>query len=186
MTKLPDTEIYRPRNFFIALAAGIVFGSIGLALLVALVIPENLRYLQFRDAVPVPVTEILHAELDWTDDMDGSAKVLSAKVLVEYKYMFDDREYVGSSPSIYLGSDNLGSFQSDLFERIKRFRRDGDPLTCYVLETDPARSVLDRSFRKGRGLLSIVLSLLSVAAGGFLTGYPLWNRRRYFSPEQSD
>ncbi len=182
MTKLPDTEIFRPRNFFIALAVGIVFGSVGLVMLLALVIPENLRYLQFRDAVPVPVTEILHAELDWTDNMDRSTSgAPSTKVLVEYKYVFDGLEYVGSSPSIYLGGDNLGSFQSDLFERIKRFRRDGVPLTCYVLETDPARSVLDRSLRKGRGLLAIFLSLIFVAVGGFLTGYTLRNRRRYFS-----
>lgn len=110
--------------------------------------------------VETPAT-ITHLDLEVDHDDDGT----TYRVLCSYTYVFNDATYQGDRVGLTGGSDNIGSWHQDTYDRLKHHRDaiESEPLSCWVNPTNPAEAVLDRSLRKGLLLFNL---LFAVAFGG--------------------
>ncbi|GAA4362847.1 DUF3592 domain-containing protein [Kangiella marina] len=89
-----------------------------------------------------------------------------------YRYMFNDREYQSNQVSFYSGTDNIGSYQQQLYRNL-RHASSQQKLKAYVNPESPSESVLDRTMRWGMlGFYSIFLLVF----GGVGLGIMLWAR----------
>ena len=70
------------------------------------------------------------------------------KVIGEYRYTFAGKDFKGTRASLYSGSDNIGSYHRDLYERLQA-DRSAKRAVCFVDPSEPSESTLDRTFRPG-------------------------------------
>lgn len=95
----------------------------------------------------------------------------------QYHYRVNGRRFSGENPSFYGGTDNLGSFQKDLYSRLKA-AKESENATVWIDPNAPHRSVLDRSFRAGFFSFSQIFALafgssgLAIFAAAFATRNP--------------
>lgn len=117
--------------------------------------------------VETPAT-MTHLDLE-VDHGDDST---TYRVVCSYTYVFDGETYHSDRVGLAGGSDNIGSWHQDTYNRLKVHQDaiENDPVTCWVNPTNPAEAVLDRSLRKGL-LLS---NLLFVAAFGGVSVAVVW------------
>lgn len=86
-----------------------------------------------------------------------------------YTYTRDDRTWRGDRVSLFSGSDNIGSYQQDLGERLRRAQANGEAITVWMNPDNPAESVVDRSVRWGMvGFRSIFLFVFGGIGLGLL------------------
>ena len=64
----------------------------------------------------------------------------------EYAYQYGGKQYTGRRVSLY-GSDNVGSFQQDVYRQLSEYRKSGRPFRCYVDPQQPDESILFRDLR---------------------------------------
>lgn len=75
-----------------------------------------------------------------------------------YTYHYGGRQYTAQRVAIAGGADNIGSFQTNLGNRLAQSMSRGDSVTAYVDPAEPSRAVIDRSIRWGLiGFKSIFL-----------------------------
>lgn len=115
------------------------------------------------------------------------SKSTTYKCEARYAYVYDGRAYESDRVSFYGGSDNIGSFQRDIYEEISRHRSGGSDVEatyrCYVNPADPREAVLFRGVRAGMAAFQSVFVLAFGGVGfgllvGALTGGRTERRRR--------
>lgn len=92
--------------------------------------------------VEVPAI-IKHAELKRHRGKDND----TFQTIADYEYEFGGRKYTGQRVSLHGGSDNIGSFQQDVYNELKRHVDDKRPFRCYVNPSNPNEPVLYRHLR---------------------------------------
>ncbi len=129
--------------------------------------------------------KILEARLVESDGEDGTTYRAEAT----YEYTFGGRSYRSTRVSFYGGSDNIGSFQQDVYRELSRYAPppqaergrvavEADPraqdrpmFRCYVNPDNPQEAVLYRGVRIGMLLLQAVFALAFGGAGfGLIIG----------------
>ena len=165
-------DVYRPRNFYIGICVALLFLAVGVYFFFFHFLPETQRYIAFKQAIEVPVTLVHNVDLDCDED--------ACNVEVQYQYNFEGTRYVSKFASIYRTGDNFGSFQQNLYARIKDFKENEGGLNCFVHRDAPGEAVIDRSFRWSRCAVTILFFSAFGGIGCYLIIYMLWNRRLYF------
>ncbi|MGB5165976.1 MAG: DUF3592 domain-containing protein [Woeseiaceae bacterium] len=66
-----------------------------------------------------------------------------------YSYYFNGQSYSGNRVSISAGADNIGDYQSDTGNRLRREMQAGNPITVYVDPGQPDSSLIDPHMRWG-------------------------------------
>ncbi|HTU26359.1 MAG TPA: DUF3592 domain-containing protein [Pirellulales bacterium] len=141
--------------------------------------------MQGWQAVPA---KILRAELE---SHRGGKSGTTLEAVGEYAYTFDGQPYTSHKLHWGVGSDNLGSFQHDIFREMHEHELSGQPLTCYVNPRRPEQAVLYRGPRPEMALLLCVLDILfglvfSVALPlTIVREYVRWRRARNFCRRQT-
>ena len=128
------------------------FFSVGLWMLWSLSMTFHDAY-QMRSWVPVEA-QVLSAgyRTNSGDDSD------TYKAYVEYRYSYGGAYLIGDRVAIGSGSDNIGSYQQDMGNRLSRARANGTPIMVYVNPGEPTESIVDRDLRWGMiGFKSIFL-----------------------------
>ncbi len=88
-----------------------------------------------------------------------------------YYYDYEGRRYEGDRVAVSSGSDNIGSFQQQTGQRLKRLFDSGETVAVYVDPDAPGQSIIDRSVRWGLTLFKTLFGLVFAAVGyGLLYG----------------
>ncbi len=80
-------------------------------------------------------------------------------VICCYIYNVNGKEYIGSRPSVHSNGDNLGNFQRNLYNRLKKNFDQKTPVTVYVNPDDPSISCLDSRFDPLRIVFQILFPI---------------------------
>jgi uncharacterized membrane protein len=116
--------------------------------------------------VEVPA-RIESLELEEHDGDDGS----TYEVHATYRYSLDGRDYTGNRVAISGMADNIGSFQQDLYARLRAAANTGTATRAYVDPANPSSATLDRELRSGLLALELGFGLVFGAVGfGLLIG----------------
>lgn len=95
-----------------------------------------------RDWIETPA-RVRETQLIESDSDDST----TYRVTAVYEYEFGGRAYTGTRVAIGGGSDNVGSFQRRMHERLAAHRQSGAPMPCYVNPRNPAEAILHRGLR---------------------------------------
>ncbi len=90
------------------------------------------------------------------------------KVVAQYRYRFDGRDYTGDRVAISDFSDNIGSFHRDLYAQLRAAQRRHQPVTVYVDPQQPASAVLNRDPRWPLLAFQSLFALIFGGVGGGL------------------
>lgn len=86
---------------------------------------------RMSDWVEVPAV-ITHAELKANRGGAGKGGGTSYQAAARYTYEVGGRRYEGDRVSPHGGSDNIGSFQSDVHAELLRHQNERTPFRCFV------------------------------------------------------
>ncbi|MEM7454359.1 MAG: DUF3592 domain-containing protein [Planctomycetota bacterium] len=111
--------------------------------------------MQSWDEVPATLNEVKLVESNSDDSTSHSLEV-------QYEYEYDGANYHGDRASIYAGSDNIGSFQSTWFKKLKPLKGVKDGIVCYVCPSEPEASVL---IREARWEMQVFFSMFALIFG---------------------
>jgi Protein of unknown function (DUF3592) len=100
---------------------------------------------------------------DWLR-RDAGPNMAVFGISVDYEYKFRGVVHRGSRVSLYT-ADNFGTFQRDVFAKIKQHHTANVPIACYVNPTDPSQSILFRDLRPQMQVVGAVISLPFVLIG---------------------
>ena len=117
---------------------------------------------------------ITHADLEVHSDSDSTTKQVKAR----YRYHFEGKNYTGTRVSLHRGSDNIGSFQENVYQELEEHHRSGEAYRCFVNPDNPGESILIRKIRME--MLGIYLAF-TVVFGGFGFGalfYGIYHRKK--------
>lgn len=124
------------------------------------------QYEAMQSWVEVPAI-ITQTELERKQSDDG----VTFRVTAEYQYEYEGREFTGQRVSIHSGSDNIGSFQRDAYQELKRHLAQKKPFRCFVNPEQPSEAVLYRRLRWEMTAFFTVFATTFGGAGlGILTG----------------
>ena len=136
----------------IATLFALPFFSVGVWMLWSLSSTFYATY-QMRSWVPVEA-QVLSAGYRTNSGSDSD----TYQAYAEYKYSYGGAYLIGDRVGIGGGSDNIGSYQQDMGNRLSRARANGAPITVYVDPREPTSSIVDRDLRWGMiGFKSIFL-----------------------------
>ena len=117
--------------------------------------------------VEVPA-ELVSVALEEHDDDDGAT---TYKTAATYRYEYAGRTYDNHRVAIDSGSDNIGSFQQQLYYRLRAAHEQHTPVTAYVDPAEPTKAVLNRELRFGLLAIKGVFALVFGGVGfGLLFG----------------
>lgn len=71
------------------------------------------------------------------------------RAFATYTYTHYGQAYRGDRVSLFSGGDNIGSYQQELGQRLRRAHERGEPITVWMNPDDPSESVVDRTIRWG-------------------------------------
>lgn len=137
MTKIDSRSVWRGK--WVAILFGLIFGGVGIGVLVFAVVPAAHDAWRMQSWVQVPA-ELLHVELAHSSDSDS----VTYQARARYRYMYHDRTYTGERVGIHGGYDNVGRWQHDTYQALRR-----SPLSVWVNPQQPDESIFDRSIRWG-------------------------------------
>ncbi|ASP40173.1 hypothetical protein CHH28_16475 [Bacterioplanes sanyensis] len=136
---------------------GWLFLAAGVGVFIFTAILPLIKYWQSSDWQPVNAT-LTRLELQSNTSEDST----TYKVVASYHFQINGQQYRSHQVSLFGGSDNIGSYWSDLYSRLKR-QRDSNAVIAWVNPQDPTQSLLDRSLRPG---FIIMGSVFLLAFGG--------------------
>ncbi|MEZ5529172.1 MAG: DUF3592 domain-containing protein [Porticoccaceae bacterium] len=84
------------------------------------------------------------------------------QTVATYRYTYHGKEYTGDRVSIHSGSDNVGSYQEDMAQKLKTAYYNQRSITIYVDPNNPVNSIIDKNLRP------LLLILPACIAGPFL------------------
>jgi hypothetical protein len=120
---------------------------------------EFIAYFKMQSWVETPA-KIVQTKLESSSGGEGGT---SYQATAEYVYDYGGRRYTGHRVSPHNGSDNIGSFQQNAYQRLKEHQNSGRPFPCYVDPARPAEAVL---FRNLRGEMICFKTMFVVIFGG--------------------
>ena len=143
---------------------GVPFAAFALWMLALVVVPAAIDAWQMRSWIEVRAT------LDALEvrESDGTTNTEA-----RYRYTLDGRTFTGTRIAVFEMSDNIGPFQKDLAERLRRARANGERVPVWFDPDDPSRATLDRSVRWGLFAFAGGFVLLFGAFGGALVFFGL-------------
>jgi len=68
--------------------------------------------------------------------------------------------------SVHPHPDNFGSYQRDMYDRLKKAFDEGEPVKCYVSRSDHSVSVIDNRMRPARMGVNILFAIVFSLSGG--------------------
>ena len=145
------------RARYIAALAGCLFLYFGVYFFVCHTWPQFKLWQATKDGI------VVEAKLLSVDLYRGGS---SSKASAEYEYMIDGRTYRGSNVSIHPHPDNFGSYQRDMYHRLKKAFDEGKPVNCYVSPSDHSVSVIDNRMRPARMGVNILFAIVFSLSGG--------------------
>ncbi len=83
-----------------------------------------------------------------------------------YRYEYDGITFQSSRLGFYSGKDNLGSYQEQLFRRLKTAQSKGETVTAWVDPDSPRSAYLDRTLRGGMFAFMLIFGLVFATVGG--------------------
>lgn len=162
----------KPKRQWLAAFFGLPFAAGGIAVLVFWTLPtivDTWRAQSWEQGE----ARVTSAGLETRRGDDSTTYRANAR----YTYSYRGRDYQGDRVTIGGGSDNIGSFQQDLAQRLVRAREAGEPVPVWINPADPREAVLNRDFRWGVLALSLGLGLVFTGVGGSLGWFALRGRR---------
>jgi hypothetical protein len=102
------------------------------------------------------------------------------KAYASYSYRYGGQAYIGDGVGVARGADNIGSYQTDIGNRLSRMLGRGEPVTVWVDPGAPANSIIDRSIRWG---LVGFKSIFVLVFGGIGLGLLVYT---WTSPKEKD
>lgn len=132
------------------------------------------EWLKARTWVEVPCW-IETAELEVNRGSDST----TYRAVATYRYDYEGRTYQGSKVAFGSGSDNIGTFQQDAHRELSSFlpgNGEPRPFRCFVNPSQPAESVVYRTFRwEMRSFLAIFVLVfppvgVALVVGGLMSG----------------
>lgn len=69
------------------------------------------------------------------------------QAVATYRYTYQGKEYTGDRVSIHSGSDNVGSYQEDMAQKLKTAYYNQRSITIYVDPNNPVNSIIDKNPR---------------------------------------
>ena len=100
-----------------------------------------IAHLKMRNWEEVPA-KIVRADLKVKQ-----GKSSTYEATAEYVYRYGKEKYTGRRVSLYGGTDNVGSFQQDIYRQLSEYQKSGRPFRCYVDPLRPADAILYRDLR---------------------------------------
>ncbi|MBC7982898.1 MAG: DUF3592 domain-containing protein [Candidatus Obscuribacterales bacterium] len=82
------------------------------------------------------------------------------QVTVHYRYRVNERTYDGTRVGFSRGSDNIGTWQREHYQRLEAAKRAGQSIRVWVDPAQPEHSVIDREIRWGAVVFSIPFATL--------------------------
>lgn len=104
---------------------------------------------------------------------DGST---TYKATAAYKFTYQGQNYHGDRVSLHAGSDNIGGYQNDMHNRLKRAFSSNRPVTVWVNPTNPFESVIDRNVRWSMIIFPGLLCSVFMIIGGVIVYYS-WKKK---------
>jgi len=123
---------------------GGIFAAIGIGVFILSVIPTLYEGWQMRSWQPVEAF-VLQANLD----SHRSDKSTTYSVSTQYRYSWKGQTYTGSRVGISSGSDNVGHWHQQQYQRLRRARDNDTSLSIWVNPESPGNTVVDRNVRWG-------------------------------------
>ena len=117
---------------------------------------------------------IISTELEKHRDSDGGT---TYKVIARYSYSYQARDYEGANVSFSSRADNIGSYQQDKYQELKRAKENKAEVKCYVDPGHPEDAVLDREIRTESLLFLIPFGSIFALVGAALVFGPLFMNR---------
>jgi hypothetical protein len=91
------------------------------------------------------------------------------RAYASYSYRYGGQTYTGDRVGLTGGGDNIGSYQTDIGNRLSRMHSRGESITVWVNPDAPAVSIIDRNIRWGLvGFKSIFLFVFGGVGLGLL------------------
>lgn len=115
------------------------------------------QYVEMRHWREVPAT-IVRVELETHQDDSTTYQVLCT-----FTYELNGRKFTADRVGIHSFADNIGSYQQDNYDELRRYRDKGKPYRCFVDPDAPREAILDRGLRWG---LLAFMALFGVVFGG--------------------
>lgn len=153
----------KDKNGFIkCLALGAVFILIALYFYIFHLYLGTKRYYAFKDAISVPVENIISL------DLRSSENSYTTDVVYEFKYK--GVLYSSSKKSIY-ESSSLDSVEKALYDRLKHAKEHKLKVNCYILKEKPMDSVLNKDLDIGLTVFMTLFPTTFFGLGCYLINY---------------
>ena len=131
-----------------------------------------IAHMKMRGWEEVPA-KIVRADLK----VSKGRKSTTYEVTAEYAYEYGSKHYTGRRVSLY-GSDNVGSFQQDVYRQLSECQKSGRLFRCYVDPKQPTEAVLYRDLRWEMIGFNMILVLVFGGVGFGLLTFGLLSRRK--------
>jgi hypothetical protein len=136
--------------------------AVGIGVAATLVWPDVELWLRARHFVAVPAT-LLEVDLDTHHRRNRGT---TERVRTRYRYVFGERAYEGTRVAISEAPDNIGDFQRELHQRLRRAQQSGESVEAWVDPTAPGDALLHRDLRWGLLALKVLFASAFAGIGG--------------------
>ncbi|WP_251358075.1 DUF3592 domain-containing protein [Kangiella sp. TOML190] len=87
----------------------------------------------------------------------------------QFQYQVNGSVYTSKQLNFHSGSDNIGSYQQDFYQKLARIKRNNQTVTAYYNPDNPSEAVIDKNIRWSMlGFGSIFLLAFGGAGGGII------------------
>lgn len=150
--------------------AGVIFGGIfffaGLMAAYFSFGQMTVKYFATADWYPV------YAQLNELELQRNYGESTTYSVNASYSYSVNGRDYQGSRVGLSSGSDNIGDYWQELYERLNQ-QRSQDQVFVLVNPDDPQQAMLDRTYRWEQLAFGMLFVLTFCVVGGVIAWFSL-------------
>ncbi|MBX7257431.1 MAG: DUF3592 domain-containing protein [Candidatus Hydrogenedentes bacterium] len=151
---------------------GLPFAGVGVVM-AWVMLSTVVTWQSMRSWVEVPA-KIEAAELEEDSGSDSTTYRCTAR----YSYEYGGRGFIGTRVAIGSGSDNIGSYQQDVYSKLVQYRDSGQDFRCFVNPNEPSEAILFRDLRWGMLLFHSVFVVAFGGVGWGLIFGAFWSMRR--------
>ena len=173
----PRVVPYKQRGGIALMLFGAVFFGFGMLALSLGAIPPVLNYFSMKSWVAAEAV-VLSTDLETHQGSDST----TYKVVAQYQYQYRGLDYVGDRVGLSTGSDNIGNWHRDTYNRLKA----NPSITIWVNPDNPEQSIIDRNIRWGTFLFSLLLAVLFGGIGLVILIFGWFSRKKVKDHENID